>query len=250
MANSPTGDSMTERIVRVLETFTSERTVHSASEIGRRAALPSSSAHRIVDDLVSAGLLDRDEDAQVRLGMRLWELALRGSSALRLRTAALPHMETVQSVIREHTQLAVREKDEALFIERLSHPDAGANITRIAGRLPLHASSSGLILLAYAPANLRAGILSRPLRAVSAETVTDPRTLERMIATIRRDGVAIAPGSIQSVSTGVAVPLRHEGEVVAALSVVLPRDTDPAAAVAALRDAATATERDLRRQRL
>lgn len=250
MANSPTGDSMTERIVRVLETFTSERTVQSASEIGRRAALPSSSAHRIVDDLVSAGLLDRDEDAQVRLGMRLWELALRGSSALRLRTAALPHMETVQSVIREHTQLAVREKDEALFIERLSHPDAGANITRIAGRLPLHASSSGLILLAYAPANLRAEILSRPLRAVSAETVTDPRTLERMIATIRRDGVAIAPGSIQSVSTGVAVPLRHEGEVVAALSVVLPRDTDPAAAVAALRDAATATERDLRRQRL
>lgn len=241
---------MTERIVRVLETFTSERTVQSASEIGRRAALPSSSAHRIVDDLVSAGLLDRDEDAQVRLGMRLWELALRGSSALRLRTAALPHMETVQSVIREHTQLAVREKDEALFIERLSHPDAGANITRIAGRLPLHASSSGLILLAYAPANLRAEILSWPLRAVSAETVTDPRTLERMIATIRRDGVAIAPGSIQSVSTGVAVPLRHEGEVVAALSVVLPRDTDPAPAVAALRDAATATERDLRRQRL
>lgn len=250
MANSPTGDSMTERIVRVLETFTSERTVQSASEIGRRSGLPSSSAHRIVDDLVSAGLLDRDEDAQVRLGMRLWELALRGSSALRLRTAALPHMETVQATIREHTQLAVREKDEALFIERLSHPDAGANITRIAGRLPLHASSSGLVLLAYAPAALRTGILSSPLRAVSPETVTDPRDLERLIARIRREGVAIAPGYIQSVSTGVAVPLRHEGEVVAALSVVLPRGTDTTAAVAALREAAAATERDLRRQRL
>lgn len=250
MANSPTGDSMTERIVRVLETFTSERTVQSASEIGRRSGLPSSSAHRIVDDLVSAGLLDRDEDSQIRLGMRLWELALRGSSALRLRTAALPHMETVQAAIREHTQLAVREKDEALFIERLSHPDAGANITRIAGRLPLHASSSGLVLLAHAPAGLRTSILSSPLRAVSPETVTDPRELERLIAQIRREGVAIAPGYIQSVSTGVAVPLRHEGEVVAALSVVLPRDADPGAAVAALREAAAATERDLRRQRL
>ena len=250
MANSPTGDSMTERIVRVLETFTSERTVQSASAIGRRSGLPSSSAHRIVDDLVSAGLLDRDEDAQIRLGMRLWELALRGSSALRLRTAALPHMEAVQTTIREHTQLAVREKDEALFIERLSHPDAGANITRIAGRLPLHASSSGLVLLAYAPAAVRASVLGGPLRAVSGETITDPRTLERVIAGIRRDGVAIAPGSIQSVSTGVAVPLRHEGEVVAALSVVLPRDADPTPAVAALRDAVAAIESDLRRQRL
>jgi DNA-binding IclR family transcriptional regulator len=88
------------------------------------------------------------------------------------------------------------------------------------------------------------------LRAVSRETITDPRTLERAIAAIRRDGVAIAPGSIQSVSTGVAVPLRHEGEVVAALSVVLPRDADPTPSVAALRSAVAGIESDLRRQRL
>ena len=36
MANSPSGDSMTQRIVRVLETFTTERTVQTGSEIGRR----------------------------------------------------------------------------------------------------------------------------------------------------------------------------------------------------------------------
>ena len=150
MANSPSGDSMTERIVRVLETFTADRTVQTAAEIGRRADLPSSTAHRIVDELVLAGLLERDDEHRVRLGLRLWELALRGSVALRLRQAALPFMERVQARVREHTQLAVLEQDSALFLERLSHPQAGANITRIAGRLPLHASSSGLVLLAYA----------------------------------------------------------------------------------------------------
>ena len=41
-----------------------------------------------------AGLLERDDEHRVRLGMRLWELALRGSSALRLRQAALPFMTT------------------------------------------------------------------------------------------------------------------------------------------------------------
>lgn len=249
MANSPSGESMTDRIVRVLETFTSERTVQSASEIGRRSGLPSSTAHRIVDDLVRAGLLDRNEDAQIRLGMRLWELALRGSSALRLRTAALAHMERVQSVVRQHTQLAVRDQDEALFLERLSHPDAGANITRIAGRLPLHASSSGLVLLAHAPGEVRRRILSGPLRPISRETVTDPRIIERMLAEIRRDGVVVAPGSIQTVSTGVAVPVRDAGEVVAALSVVLPRGADAEPAIAALTDAAIAIERDLGRNR-
>lgn len=41
----------------------------------------------MVSDLVACGLLERDEDQRVRLGMRLWELALRGSRALRLRQA-------------------------------------------------------------------------------------------------------------------------------------------------------------------
>jgi DNA-binding IclR family transcriptional regulator len=249
MANSPSGDSMTDRIVRVLETFTAERSMQSASEIGRHAGLPSSTAHRIVDELVAAGLLERDEDRRVHLGMRLWELALRGSTALRLRQAALPHMEAVQALIREHTQLAVLEQDEALFLERLSHPDAGANITRVAGRLPLHASSSGIVLLAHAPGELRDRVLAGPLRAVSPETVTDAARLRRILAEVRRTGVAVAPGWIEAVSTGVAVPIRDAGEVVAALSVVLPREAPPEPAIAALRAAARDIELALRADR-
>lgn len=249
MANSPSGDSMTDRIVRVLETFTAERSMQTASEIGRRAGLPSSTAHRIVDELVAAGLLERAEDRRVHLGMRLWELALRGSTALRLRQAALPHMEAVQALIREHTQLAVLEQDEALFLERLSHPDAGANITRVAGRLPLHASSSGIVLLAHAPGELRDRVLAGPLRAVSPETVTDAARLRRILAEVRRTGVAVAPGWIEAVSTGVAVPIRDAGEVVAALSVVLPREAPPEPAITALRAAARDIELALRADR-
>jgi len=249
VANSASGDSMTERIVRVLETFTLERTVQSTAEIGRRAELPSSSAHRIVAELVHAGLLERETDHRVRLGLRLWELALRGSRALRLRQAALPHMASVQAVVREHTQLAVLEQDEALFLERLSHPDAGANITRIAGRLPLHASSSGLVLLAHATPALRERVLAAPLRALSRETTTDAAALRRQLAAIRRQGFVVAPGTVEPVSTGIAVPLREAGEVVAALSVVLPRDTAPEPALAALRTAAARIEADLRADR-
>lgn len=246
MANSPSGETMTERIVRVLDTFTAERTVQTVTEISQRATLPSTTAHRIVGELISSGLLERDEDHRVRLGMRLWELALRGSRALRLRQAALPHMERVQAAIREHTQLAVLEHDEALFLERLSHPDAGANITRIAGRLPVHASSSGLVLLAHADPAIRERVLSRPLRAVSRETVTDADALRTLLVGIRRRGHVVAPGSIESVSTGVAVPVRDRGEVIAALSVVLPRNTPSNAAVAALLAASEAVEADLR----
>lgn len=244
MANSPSGDSMTDRLVRVLETYTPTRTAQTAAEIGRRSGLPPSTAHRIVGELVDAGLLERDDDRRIRVGMRLWELATRSSHALRLRQAALPFMERVQARVREHTQLAILEQDEALFLERLSGQGAGANVTRVAGRLPLHASSSGLVLMAFADDELRERVLARPLRALTPSTLVDPVALRRKLAEVRSLGHAIAPGYIEEVSTGLAVPVRVEtGATVAALSVVLPRDAQTAFALEELHRAARDIER-------
>ncbi len=246
MANSASGDSATARFVRVLETFTPEQPAQSASQIGRRAGLPSSTAHRIVAELLSAGLLERDEDRRVRVGLRLWELTTRSSQPLALRQAALPFMEQVQAEIGEHTQLVVLEGAAALCVERLSAPGAGENITLIAGRLPLHASSSGLVLLAHADPPFRERVLAGPLPAVGPSSLTDPRRLRRVLADIRRDGYVIAPGSISAVSTGVGVPLRDpSGAVVAALSVILRQGADPAPALGALRRAARGITREL-----
>lgn len=236
---------MIERVIRVLDTFSASRTVQTASEIGRRAQLPSATAHRLVEELISAGLLERDDEKRVRLGMRLWELALKGSTALRLRQAALPHMESVQAEVREHTQLAVLEQNEALFLERLSHPDAVSNITRIAGRLPLHASSSGLVLLAHAMPALRERVITGELQQLGPGTITDANALRRVLAEIRRTGVVVAPGSIEAVSTGLAVPIRDRGEVIAALSVVLPRTAAVDGPIATLKAAASRIEKDL-----
>lgn len=248
MANSSSGDGMTERLVRVLETFTPTRTVQTAAEIGRRAALPSSTAHRIVADLVEAGLLERDDEHGIRVGMRLWELATRSSAALRLRQAAMPFMDAVQARVREHTQLAILEQDEALFLERLSGPRSGANITRVAGRLPLHASSSGLLLLAYADRETQDRVLAGALAALTPATPVDPAVIRRLLAEIRARGQAVAPGFIEDVSTGVAVPVRDGSRrVIAALSVVLPREASPEPALAELHRAARGIESALAR---
>ncbi|GAA3756454.1 IclR family transcriptional regulator [Microbacterium kribbense] len=246
MANSPSGDSVADRVLRVLETFTPTRTMQTAAEIGRRAGLPSSTAHRLVGELVEVGLLERDQDRRVRVGMRLWELATRSSRALRLRQAALPAMERVQAQVREHTQLAILEQDEALFLERLSSPDATSNITRIAGRLPLHASSSGLVLLAHAEPELQERVLGSRLARLASGTITEPAVLRRKLAEVRRLGHAVAPGSIEDVATGVAVPVRdRSGTVVAALSVVIERHARLDRPLSALHAAAREIRRTL-----
>lgn len=248
MANSPSGDSLISRVVRILETFDTDRTSRSVSDIARRTGIPSSTTHRLVAELSEHGLLERDDRGNVHVGMHLWELAMRGSQALRLRQIAIPFMESVQAKVRQHTQLAVLEDDEALFIERLSSRDSGANITRIAGRLPLHGSSSGLVLLAFADVDLQERVLSGPLPRRSPETVTDPDRLRSMLVDIRRVGHVIAPGYIAPESVGVAVPVKGQGgATIAALSVVLPRGAgDPAAAVVYLKAASSGITRALR----
>jgi len=247
MANSRTGDSVIDRLVRVLATFDAAHTAQSSSDISRRAGLPASTGHRLVADLVDSGLLERDDEGRARVGMRLWELATRGSLALGLRQAALPAMERVQASVRQHTQLGVLDGDQVLFLERLSHPDAGANIAQIAGRLPLHASSSGLVLLAFAPPVVAERVLAGPLERLAPGTIGEAGALRRKLAEVRRIGYAVAPGSIEAVSTGLAVPIRDRGAVVAALGVVLPRGDESDAVVAVLRAAATEIEQALSR---
>lgn len=242
MANSDSGDSMVERIVRILGAFDAEHTDLTPSDVARRSALPMSSAHRIVGDLLRTGLLERDLEGRVRIGMRLWELTTRGSRALALRQAALPAMERVQAELGEHVQLCVLDHEAVLVIEQLSAPDAVSNVTTVAGRLPLHASSSGLVLLAFGRQSLRQRILAGPLPAVGPSTITKPAALGRRLEAVRGDGYAILAGSIESVATGISVPVvDRSGTTVAALSAVVPTGWErERETLTALRDAAHA----------
>lgn len=225
MARGPSGESVVTRVVRIVEAFAAGRESLSVAQIAAAAELPVATAHRLVAELVDHGLLERDEENRVRVGVRLWEMATRASPTLSLRDAAMPVMEGLHAVVRHHTQLAVRRDREVLFLERLSARGAVVNVAQIAGRLPIHASSSGQVLLAHAPADVQQSVLDQPLQAFTAATVVDPKRLRRALAEVRRQGFALCAGHIRDQATGIAVPVRRaDGEVVAALSVVVPND--------------------------
>ena len=240
------GESVISRVVRVFETFGPDTPALRVSDVAWRAGLHVATASRLIDELVGHGWLRRDPDRRVRVGVRLWELASRASPTLGLREAAMPFMEDLHAVVGHHTQLAVLEDREVLFVERLSAPGAIVNVTRVAGRLPLHASSSGLVLLAHAPAELQEEVLASPLPAYRRTKLTEPARLRRFLADVRRDGYAYCAGFIDEETTGIAVPLRGpDGDVVAALSVIVPNDRNARMQIPALRAAARGISRTI-----
>jgi DNA-binding IclR family transcriptional regulator len=240
--------SVLSRIVRIFEVFGPDDRALRVSEIARRADLHVATASRLIDELVGHGWLARDVDRRVRIGVRMWELASRASPALSLREAAMPFMEDLHAVVKHHTQLGVLDGEEVLFIERLSAPGAVINIARIAGRMPLHASSSGLVLLAHASSDLRERLLSGPLKAYTQHTVVEPRRLRALIADVRRTGVAFCRGFVDERATGIAVPLRGpDDNVVAALSLIVPNDANARMPIPALEAAARGISRVMAR---
>jgi len=246
MARVPTGESVLDRAVRILEAFTSDATALQVSEIARRSGLHVATASRLIAVLIEHGLLTQDADRRVRVGVRLWELASRASPTLTLREAAMPFMEDLHAIVGQHTQLGLLDGDEVLFVERLSAPGAVINYTRIAGRLPLHASSSGLVLLAFGTHELQERILYRPLHAYTPKTISTAAELRVQLAEVRRQGYALNAGHLHEDACGIAVPIRgRDNSVVAALAVIVPNDANARLHVTALRSAARGVGRQL-----
>ena len=196
---------MLERIIRILSAFESERPTLSVATLANRAEVPVPTCYRLVNQMIQAQLLRKDESGNIGLGMRLWELASRSSPALDLRKAAMPFLDDVQSVFRQHTQLSVIEGDEVLVLERLSSRNSVVNLAHIASRMPIHPEAADY-------------------------TYPETGNINSTLANVRQHGYAQLEGLIDEDTTGAAVPVfaaldgRDRKKVIAAIGVVVPRN--------------------------
>jgi DNA-binding IclR family transcriptional regulator len=159
----------------------------------------------------------------------------------------MPSMGDLYEATRENVQLAVREGLEVVFVERIAGRHAVPVLTRVGGRFPMSATGVGLVLLAFAPPEVQEQALAAPLERFTPRTVVDPAALRRMLADVRRTGIAVSDRQVTMDSLSVAAPVADRtGNVVAALSVVVTSQGAEARVLApAVRTAAAAISRGL-----
>jgi len=209
----------------VLESFDTERQRLNATQAAERAGLTRAAARRHLLTLAHLGYLDTD-------GRHYWLSAkvLRFSGSY-LASARLPRL--LQPTL---NQLAVRTR--ASFSAVVLDGDEGVIVARsvavggqrflahglhLGARLPAHATSTGMVLLAALPvAALRRWLQARgELPRLTPYTVVEPRALMRRLAQVRRDDHALASETHELGVHALAVPLRTmKGQTVAALNVV------------------------------
>jgi DNA-binding IclR family transcriptional regulator len=216
------GRSVASKVVALASAFTPATPRLTLAELAAITGLPPSTAHRLATELVEWGGLERADGSGYRIGLRMWEigsLAPRGES---LRAAALPIMQDLHEGTRATVHLAIMEAREALYIEKITGRDAVRVKSRRGGRLPLHATGVGKILLAYSSDEVIDEVLAAGLRRYTARTIVAPGQLRRSLREARRTGLAynfeeLTPGSLT-----VAAPIFGPGgDAVAALDIVV-----------------------------
>lgn len=220
------------RLFAILDAFTAPTVAASLtlSAIAERAGLPLSTTHRMVAEWVAWGGLARQDDGRYTLGMRLWEIGVQTPTARTLRTIALPYLEDLYESTREHVHLAILDGGDALYLEKLSGHHAVNVISRVGGRLPLHSTGVGLVLLAYAPNDVIQSYLNDPLQKFLPQTMTSSDEIRARLSGIRARGVAVMSEEMTAGSSSVAAPIRDRtGQVVAAVSIVTRTDPDTGA---------------------
>lgn len=217
------GTEAAARVADILLLFTTGPEVLGVSEVSRQLGLSKAVVHRILRSLASRDVVVADRGAR---GYTLGSAAVTmGARALRdstLRSAARPVLRKLRDTTGETTTLSELVGTARVYLDQFESPQEIKMMVEIGRRFPLHAGASSKVILAFLSRASCDAILSRPLQALTPNTVTDPERLRPELAEITRVGIAVSGGERQRGAGSVAAPVFGVDGVVGAISVCGP----------------------------
>jgi DNA-binding IclR family transcriptional regulator len=230
-----------ERLNALLDVLARQSEPVSLKALSQATGLHPSTAHRILNDLVIVRMVDRTEPGHYQLGMRLLELGNLVKARLNVRDAAAGPMRELHKLTGETINLAVRQGDEIVYVERAVSERSGMQVVRaIGGRAPLHLTSTGKLFLAVEDARaVRSYSMRTGLAGQTRNSITEVQQLEKELDLVRSNGFARDNEELEMGVRCIAAAIRDDaGNLVAGLSISAPADRANDGWVDALRQTA------------
>ena len=226
-ASGKTTVQVIDRLASLLDALSRYQDPVSLKELAIVTNLHPSTAHRILNDLVTTRFVDRAEGGNYRLGMRLLELGNVVKSRLNVREAAIEFMRALHRQTQQTINLSVRQGDEIVYIDRAFSERSGMQVVRaIGGRAPLHLTSTGKLFLSLDEAKaIRAYTTRTGLAGHNKNSITDLSKLEKELADVRANGYARDNEELELGVRCMAAGIRDDsGKMIAGLSISAPAD--------------------------
>ncbi|MFI9253149.1 IclR family transcriptional regulator [Streptomyces sp. NPDC053069] len=212
-----------DRAVSVLEILARHGEA-GVTEIAEELDVHKSTAFRLLGVLENRGLVAQAKDrGKYYLGAGVLRLA--GAAAVRLDISqeGVPVCREVADELGETVNIAVLDDDAAVNIMQARGTASVTAQNWLGRRTPLHATSSGKVLLAHMPPTLREGLLARSLPRFTDRTITGAGMLRAELEAVVEQGYGVTIEELELGLAAVAAPVRaHDGKVIAAISVSGP----------------------------
>lgn len=210
--------SMLERMTLILDAIDGPGSRLTLQEVARRTHLPRSTVHRILDQLVRLGWVDH-LDLGYCLGGRARRLGGNDNRHGQIRAAAAPLLHELHMQTGLVVHLAVPERGESVYLDKVGGRLATSLPSRVGGRVPAYTTAGGKAMLACLDPEQVDRLYVGGLPGTTDRTITELPLLHQDLNRIRqRRGIAYERGEAVGGIGCVGAAVRGPGGPVAAVS--------------------------------
>ena len=214
------------RALRILECFSDSSKEWTLKTLVAELELPTTTVFRQLSTLVEKQYLVQDPIRKnYQVGPMLLVLAGSILGQSDLRQAARPELERLSEIVQETVNLCILVEHDIFYLDKVETHRSIACNTKIGGRAPAYATSSGKIILA----NCEEAAIEeycawmQTAKPLTPATITDPNQLKAELALAKTNGYAVDNGEIESGLICLGAPVYDlSGHVIAAVSVAGP----------------------------
>lgn len=207
------------RALDILETIA--LTPMRPGELGEHLGVHRSTVVRLLQTLEGRGYAMRLPSGQWGIGFALIATAQRALDSIDVREIARRHVVALGNEVGHTIHLAGLVGAEVIYLDKLEGVGTVKMASRIGAKALLHTAGVAKVILAFAPADVRAAaIASCGFERYTPTTITNAEDFMVELDGIAKRGYAIDDGEAEDYINCVAVPIfNHDGSVVAGLSV-------------------------------
>lgn len=216
--------SSVTKALRVLKIFNTTNPVWRVGEIAEILNLSKSTASRIVQTLVDENFLVKDKKSPgYRLGSATLALGGQFVGENELYQDVAPVLNKLVLETGESAHIAIKNNRSVLYLNKQIGPYYADIQTQTGADNPIHATSSGKVLLAHSDEDTIDIILSGELEAYTEHTLTNPIKIRKQLEAIRQQGYSFSSEELTEGNYSIAAPVfNYEGEIVCAIAIVGP----------------------------
>lgn len=171
----------------LLRAFTPDRPLWKLHELAGHLGWDKATTYRFLTELVSIGVLERDDEDNYTVGLFCLELASVYLSTNPQRRLLVQRVDEIAAVSGLTTQLGIFDGDGITIVAYSEGDGPLRAAAKLGQRLPLHASALGKAVLTQLDEETIQALLPERLRPFTARTVQDRAELIREIRAARVD---------------------------------------------------------------